>query len=222
MPGASPAGIGEDFPLAGARTLYGATKLSAELLIEEYRVAYGLRAVVDRCGVIAGPWQMGKVDQGVFTYWMLAHYFQAPLRYIGFGGLRQAGPGPSACRGPARAARSTPDARRWDGATVNVGGGRVQPFAERNDRAVRRDHRRSRRTGGRGPTWRRACLHLRLHAACSRSRIGDRDATLEPCWQTSTRGSRRTSARSWAHSERRRCPAASAPTRRLRRAQPAA
>ncbi len=90
--GASPAGIAEAFPLGGARSLYGATKLSAELLIEEYRAAYGLPAVVNRCGVIAGPWQMGKVDQGVFTYWMLAHHFRRPLRYIGFGGGGQAGP----------------------------------------------------------------------------------------------------------------------------------
>ena len=29
---------------------------------------------------------MGKVDQGVFTYWMLAHHFGRPLTYIGFGG----------------------------------------------------------------------------------------------------------------------------------------
>ena len=29
---------------------------------------------------------MGKVDQGVFTYWMLAHHFRRPLAYIGFGG----------------------------------------------------------------------------------------------------------------------------------------
>ena len=56
------------------------------MLIEEYRAAYGLRAVIDRCGVIAGPWQMGKIDQGVFTYWMLAHHFRRPLQYIGFGG----------------------------------------------------------------------------------------------------------------------------------------
>ena len=86
LPGVSPAGIAESFPLDGARTLYGATKLAAELLIAEYRAAYGLRAVVDRCGVVAGPWQMGKVDQGVFTYWMLAHRFGRPLKYIGFGG----------------------------------------------------------------------------------------------------------------------------------------
>ena len=62
------AGIAEDFPLDGARTLYGATKLAAELLIAEYarRVRPAARSI-DRCGVIAGPWQMGKVDQGVFT-----------------------------------------------------------------------------------------------------------------------------------------------------------
>ena len=86
LPGISPAGIAEDFPIWGARTMYGATKLSAEHLIEDYVEGYGLRAVINRFGVIAGPWQMGKVDQGVFTYWMLAHYFKRPLGYIGFGG----------------------------------------------------------------------------------------------------------------------------------------
>ena len=84
--GASPEGISEQFPLTGARTFYGATKLASELLIAEYAESFGLRAAVNRCGVIAGPWQMGKVDQGVFTYWLLAHYFGRPLRYLGFGG----------------------------------------------------------------------------------------------------------------------------------------
>ena len=86
VPGVSPAGISERFPIDGSRTLYGATKLAAELLIEEYRASLGVPAVIDRCGVIAGPWQMGKVDQGVFTHWMLAHLFRNPLSYIGFGG----------------------------------------------------------------------------------------------------------------------------------------
>ncbi len=45
-----------------------------------------LRTVVDRCGVIAGPWQMGRVDQGVFTFWLLHHHFARPLTYIGYGG----------------------------------------------------------------------------------------------------------------------------------------
>jgi CDP-paratose 2-epimerase len=86
VPGVSPNGISEDFPLSGPRTLYGATKLAGEFLAVEYAEAFGLRTVVNRCGVIAGPWQMGKVDQGVFTHWVLSHYFSRPLRYIGYGG----------------------------------------------------------------------------------------------------------------------------------------
>ncbi|MET0388733.1 MAG: NAD-dependent epimerase/dehydratase family protein [Polyangiales bacterium] len=84
--GLSAHGIAEDFPLAGARSLYGASKLASELIIEEYAAAYGLRAVIDRCGVLAGPWQMGKVDQGVIVHWVASHVFQRPLRYIGWGG----------------------------------------------------------------------------------------------------------------------------------------
>jgi CDP-paratose 2-epimerase len=86
LEGASAEGIAETFPLEGARTLYGATKLGAELLITEYAESFGLPTVVNRCGVITGPWQMGKVDQGVFTYWMLGHYFRRELSYIGYGG----------------------------------------------------------------------------------------------------------------------------------------
>ena len=85
-PGWSAAGINEEFPLTGARSLYGATKLAAELLIEEYRAMYGLRAVINRCGVIAGPWQMGKVDQGFVVLWMARHLFGGALSYSGFGG----------------------------------------------------------------------------------------------------------------------------------------
>jgi CDP-paratose 2-epimerase len=86
LPGASAAGVAEAFPLDGARSLYGATKLACELLLAEYADMYGLRYVVDRCGVITGPWQMGKVDQGVFALWMGRHYFKRPLSYVGYGG----------------------------------------------------------------------------------------------------------------------------------------
>jgi len=87
VPGASAAGINEDFPTRGARSLYGMTKLASELMIEEYGDAFGLRYVINRCGLIAGPWQMGKSDQGVVTLWAARHHFQQPLSYIGFGGL---------------------------------------------------------------------------------------------------------------------------------------
>ncbi len=86
LPGVSSQGISEEFPLNGARSLYGATKLASELLVAEYADAYGLRTLINRCGVLTGPWQMGKVDQGVFALWMAFHYFQRSLKYIGYGG----------------------------------------------------------------------------------------------------------------------------------------
>jgi len=86
-PGWSELGIAESFPLDGARSLYGATKLASELIIEEYRAMYGLGAVINRCGVIAGPWQMGKVDQGFIALWVARHLFGGALSYTGYGGL---------------------------------------------------------------------------------------------------------------------------------------
>jgi len=124
VPGASSRGISEAFPLDGPRTFYGTTKLAAEHLVAEYVETFGLRAVVDRCGVIAGPWQMGKVDQGIFAYWLLAHHFEKPLSYIGFGGS-------------GKQVRDLihvddvldlidlqlGDSERWRGVVANVGGG---------------------------------------------------------------------------------------------------
>jgi CDP-paratose 2-epimerase len=130
LPGISAAGISESAPLTGPRTLYGATKLAAELLIEEYREAYGLRACVDRCGVIAGPLQMGKVDQGVFTHWMLSHHFGLPLSYIGYGGSGKQ------VRDLLHVAdlvdlveRQVREPERWDGRVLNVGGGRERSLS---------------------------------------------------------------------------------------------
>lgn len=86
LPGASSKGIAEDFPLDKARSFYGTTKLASEMVIEEYIDSYDLKAIINRCSVITGPWQMGKVDQGVFVLWLARHYFKQPLSYIGFGG----------------------------------------------------------------------------------------------------------------------------------------
>lgn len=86
VPGVSEAGIAEDFPLEGHRSIYGATKLAAELLIGEYIQAYGIKGIINRCGVIAGPGQMGKVDQGFVTLWAARHLYKGRLSYIGYGG----------------------------------------------------------------------------------------------------------------------------------------
>jgi CDP-paratose 2-epimerase len=103
--------------------MYGTTKLSAELLIEECRADAGLRAVINRCGVVAGPWQMGKVDQGVFTYWLLAHQFGYPLGYIGFDGTgRQVRDLLHVEDLVDLVDEQLADPDRWDGLIANVGG----------------------------------------------------------------------------------------------------
>jgi CDP-paratose 2-epimerase len=79
-------GINENFPVTGAKTLYGATKFSGEIFTTEYASMFDFKYIINRFGVIGGPWQFGKSDQGVFSLWMLAHYFKKPLKYIGFGG----------------------------------------------------------------------------------------------------------------------------------------
>ncbi|KPM47958.1 NAD-dependent epimerase/dehydratase family protein [Jiulongibacter sediminis] len=84
--GVSSKGIAENFPLDGARSLYGTTKLASELIIQEYNEFYGLKTLVNRCGVLTGPWQMGKVDQGVMVLWIAKHYFEKKLAYIGYDG----------------------------------------------------------------------------------------------------------------------------------------
>jgi CDP-paratose 2-epimerase len=84
--GVSPNGISEKLSLDGARSFYGTTKLSSEMFIQEYAVFYGLKAAITRFGVIAGPRQMGKTDQGVVTLWMAKHFWNQSLKYIGYGG----------------------------------------------------------------------------------------------------------------------------------------
>ncbi|MBI3534356.1 MAG: NAD-dependent epimerase/dehydratase family protein [Deltaproteobacteria bacterium] len=84
--GVSELGISEAFPLDGARTLYGATKLASELMIEEYCDMFGLKAIINRCGVLTGPWQFGKIDQGIIVLWLAKHFYKSTLSYIGFEG----------------------------------------------------------------------------------------------------------------------------------------
>ena len=84
--GVSSLGITEEFSIKGARSFYGTSKLSAELLVEEYAKFYNVNTIVNRCGVLTGPWQMGKVDQGVVVLWLARHYWKKELGYFGYGG----------------------------------------------------------------------------------------------------------------------------------------
>ena len=132
-----PGGIPETFPLEGARTVYGTTKLAAEMLLEEYRDSYGIPATVNRFGVIAGPWQMGKVDQGVFTHWMLAHYYRRPLTYIGYGGEgKQVRDLLHVDDAVELIDEQLGDPGRWDGVVANAGGGREVSLSLREATAL--------------------------------------------------------------------------------------
>jgi CDP-paratose 2-epimerase len=119
------AGIREDFPTSQARSFYGTTKLASEMLIQEYAESYGLEAVIDRCGVIAGPGQFGKADQGVFAMWIACHHFGIPLKYTGFAG---AGKQVRDLLHPADLVtlirKQIYDSRRWECQVFNVGGGK--------------------------------------------------------------------------------------------------
>ncbi|MFT3932732.1 MAG: NAD-dependent epimerase/dehydratase family protein [Chitinophagaceae bacterium] len=84
--GFSEKGIAEEFSTAAPVSLYGATKLSSEIMALEYHYTFGFPVWINRCGVIAGPGQFGKIDQGVFSFWVYQYLLGKPLSFIGFGG----------------------------------------------------------------------------------------------------------------------------------------
>jgi CDP-paratose 2-epimerase len=68
---------------------------------------------------------MGRVDQGVFAYWLLAHHFGWPLSYIGYDGSgKQVRDLLHVDDLVALVEEQLLDPLRWDGVVVNVGGGR--------------------------------------------------------------------------------------------------
>ena len=84
--GVSRSGISEDFPTTSPLSLYGASKLASETLILEYGKCFGFPVWINRCGVLAGAGQFGKVDQGIFSFWIHSYKEKNPLKYIGFNG----------------------------------------------------------------------------------------------------------------------------------------
>ena len=78
--------IDENFKTFEPSSLYGFTKLASEKLIKEIFFKTNLHYIINRFGVIAGPWQFGKQDQGFVPLWVAKHFFEKKLSYIGFGG----------------------------------------------------------------------------------------------------------------------------------------
>jgi len=80
------AGVGEGFSTEAPISLYGATKLASERLAQEYAAGFQVPVSINRCGVLAGAGQFGTAEQGIFSYWLHAHFTRRPLKYLGFGG----------------------------------------------------------------------------------------------------------------------------------------
>ena len=78
--------FGEKDNIQGAKTIYGLTKLTSEMLIEEFAYAFKIKYLINRCGVISGPLQFGKQDQGFVSLWVWNHLNKKNMKYIGFGG----------------------------------------------------------------------------------------------------------------------------------------
>lgn len=70
----------------GPKSIYGFTKLSSEMLIEEFGYAFNIKYLINRCGVISGPLQFGKQDQGFVSLWIWNHINKKNMKYIGYGG----------------------------------------------------------------------------------------------------------------------------------------
>ncbi len=79
--------VNEKFNTNDPKSIYGFTKLASEMLIEEFSYAFNLKYIINRCGVISGPLQFGKQDQGFISLWIWRHLNKKKLSYIGYGGL---------------------------------------------------------------------------------------------------------------------------------------
>jgi CDP-paratose 2-epimerase len=70
----------------GVKSIYGFTKYASELLIKEYSYIFDIKFIINRFGIITGPLQFGKVEQGLVSLWLWRHLNNLKLNYIGYGG----------------------------------------------------------------------------------------------------------------------------------------
>jgi len=83
--GYSANGINENMsPDGGEHSIYGASKISADLWVQEYSNAFGLKTVVNRFSCLAGPYQWGMAEQGWVAWFAVANILGLPIEYIGW------------------------------------------------------------------------------------------------------------------------------------------
>jgi len=78
--------INENFNTIKPKSIYGLTKYASEMFIQEFSYAFRIKYIINRCGVVSGPLQFGKVDQGFLSLWVWRHLIKKNLTYVGYGG----------------------------------------------------------------------------------------------------------------------------------------
>ena len=128
--GVTSEGINEDFTLEGSKTFYGASKYCCELLLKEYNEYKNLNFIINRFGVISGTGQLGKISQGVISFWLKSILLNKELKYIGYGGqghqVRDALHIDDLCEIVDRQINNFDD---YSSNTFNIGGGAINSFS---------------------------------------------------------------------------------------------
>jgi CDP-paratose 2-epimerase len=117
------AGINEAFPVGrGSRSLYGTSKLAADLLVQEFGHYYGLRTVILRCGSMTGPHQSAVALHGFLAYIIRQVETKQPYHVNGYKGkqVRDNLHYSDAARAIMHVLENPPSA----GSVFNLGGGR--------------------------------------------------------------------------------------------------
>jgi len=73
-------------PDGGQHSIYGLSKIMADLMCQEWFDAYKVKTVINRFSCLAGEGQFGKCAQGWVAWWAVAAHFKLPLTYIGWKG----------------------------------------------------------------------------------------------------------------------------------------
>jgi len=78
--------INMNFSTESPKSIYGFTKLASEDLIKEFSYLFKLDFLINRFGVIAGPWQFGKIDQGFVSLFVWRFLNKKKIKFIGYNG----------------------------------------------------------------------------------------------------------------------------------------
>lgn len=122
-------GIREDMPIDRTlHSLFGASKLAADVLVQEYGLYFGLKTACFRCGCLTGPFHAGAELHGFLSYLMRCVVSRSPYTVYGYQGKQVRDN--LHCADLVRAFACFFDAPRH-GEVYNLGGGRFSHLSMR-------------------------------------------------------------------------------------------